>query len=523
MGTNAGGCLFTGTGAVNTSNLWSATSHGTCAGDAWVNGTCTSFVCNYSTYNLAGDGYHLTSTSPSRNAGETTYCNTYTSLLDIDGDARTGNCDAGPDEYIAVEANIWIEAGAGTCTGGRSATPIEYSASASPDRRCGSIDQAWDAMNAGDTARMVEGTYTDQIVSGNKASQTFVIGNGDGDDVIIGDGGDAISCTATGWSALCAEAAFMTLENVTTVASDPGPAGGLKVVGANVTVRNFTTIGATGSGATLHCIFTGLSETSDTCGTSVEVTAANFTFDGGRIGSVSYEEDLTCPHPSVQPLLLSSGGDSATFIGVQFGRYHPIAFPPNTGTCGDEGNGTGIPHLETIRFENVSNTLIRDSVFNGPGDHGSGHMFSSATTSNVTFINNVFEERGNANAMLQCNGCTMTNWNWYYNTFLDDGGFANVSGMDFAGNFGYTPGCGATNVKNVYAGSGSCGTNTYIGGTSFGVDSDGKLQVGSPAIDAAETPGVSDTCTDAATVNSLDREGTVRPQGTICDAGADER
>jgi hypothetical protein len=100
MGTNTGGCLFSGTGAVNTDNLWSATSHGTCAGDAWVNGTCASFVCNYSTYNLAGDGYHLTATSPSINAGETTRCNTYTGLLDFEGDSRTGDCDAGPDEYV---------------------------------------------------------------------------------------------------------------------------------------------------------------------------------------------------------------------------------------------------------------------------------------------------------------------------------------------------------------------------------------------------------------------------------------
>ena len=51
----------------------------------------------------------------------------------------------------------------------------------------------------------------------------------------------------------------------------------------------------------------------------------------------------------------------------------------------------------------------------------------------------------------------------------------------------------------------------------------GKLEAGSVLIDAGETPGASDHCTDASSVNSLDFEDTVRPQGSVCDAGWDER
>lgn len=98
-GTNAGGCEFGGSGAVNTGNLWSANSHGSCAGNSWVGGTCTNYVCDYSAYNLNADGYHLTASSPAINAGENTYCTSLLSNLDIDAHQRSGVCDAGPDEY----------------------------------------------------------------------------------------------------------------------------------------------------------------------------------------------------------------------------------------------------------------------------------------------------------------------------------------------------------------------------------------------------------------------------------------
>jgi hypothetical protein len=93
MGFNPGGCPVSGT---NTANLWIGRSHGTCAGNTWLSGGPD----NWSSYRLSPDGLHLTSSSPSVNAGETTLCTTWASRLDIEGQARTGTCDAGPDEYV---------------------------------------------------------------------------------------------------------------------------------------------------------------------------------------------------------------------------------------------------------------------------------------------------------------------------------------------------------------------------------------------------------------------------------------
>jgi hypothetical protein len=93
MGYNAGGCPAVGT---VTNNLWIGSSHGSCPGNTWLSGG----VDQWGSYNLAADGYHLTASSPSINAGETTYCNLYTAMRDIDGQTRTGVCDAGPDEYV---------------------------------------------------------------------------------------------------------------------------------------------------------------------------------------------------------------------------------------------------------------------------------------------------------------------------------------------------------------------------------------------------------------------------------------
>ena len=49
-------------------------------------------------YAHADDGYHLAAGSPAIDAGEEELCAKYTGGEDIDGDKRTGTCDAGPDE-----------------------------------------------------------------------------------------------------------------------------------------------------------------------------------------------------------------------------------------------------------------------------------------------------------------------------------------------------------------------------------------------------------------------------------------
>jgi hypothetical protein len=74
---------------------WSAAKSG-CGTDSWV--VHAEPVTD--AYAHAADGYHLTPGSPAIDAGEEELCAKYTGGEDIDGDKRTGTCDAGPDEYV---------------------------------------------------------------------------------------------------------------------------------------------------------------------------------------------------------------------------------------------------------------------------------------------------------------------------------------------------------------------------------------------------------------------------------------
>ncbi|HET8759103.1 MAG TPA: hypothetical protein VFM58_24005 [Solirubrobacteraceae bacterium] len=78
-------------------NLWAWTAPKSgCGTDAWV--VHPEPVTD--AYAQAADGYHLTPGSPAIDAGEQELCAKYTGGEDIDGDRRSGTCDAGPDEYV---------------------------------------------------------------------------------------------------------------------------------------------------------------------------------------------------------------------------------------------------------------------------------------------------------------------------------------------------------------------------------------------------------------------------------------
>jgi hypothetical protein len=191
----------------------------------------------------------------------------------------------------------------------------------------------------------------------------------------------------------------------------------------------------------------------------------------------------------------------------------------------------GEPHLENIRLEGaITGLTISNNWFVGGSDVGSGHIFSASTVTSLKLINN-FIESPDASFWAQFNGSGLAadgGTMFLYNTWTGTTGLQNGGSNAFlwAGNLGTAnayPGCSGTHTKNVWGTTGTCGTDTFVGGTSLDIDATGHLGASSPAIDAAETPGASDACTDAATVNSLDRESTVRPQGSVCDAGSDER
>ena len=84
-------------GTSHVRNLWTWSSAGSCGTDRWV------IDSNFSLAALryAPDGYHLRSNSPAINAGEIAECMALTRGVDIDGQRRSGRCDAGPDEFKA--------------------------------------------------------------------------------------------------------------------------------------------------------------------------------------------------------------------------------------------------------------------------------------------------------------------------------------------------------------------------------------------------------------------------------------
>lgn len=78
-------------------NLWVWTAAKTgCGTDRWLVHPEPVLAA----YAHAADGYHLTASSPAIDAGDEELCARYTGGRDIDGDRRSGRCDAGPDEYV---------------------------------------------------------------------------------------------------------------------------------------------------------------------------------------------------------------------------------------------------------------------------------------------------------------------------------------------------------------------------------------------------------------------------------------
>jgi hypothetical protein len=82
-------------GTQNIRDLWTWPGPGNCGTDQWI----TDSFYSLAALKYGADGYHLLSDSPAIDAGDTAECQLWTGGVDIDGNPRTGVCDAGPDEY----------------------------------------------------------------------------------------------------------------------------------------------------------------------------------------------------------------------------------------------------------------------------------------------------------------------------------------------------------------------------------------------------------------------------------------
>ena len=480
------------------------------------------------------EDFHLTGATPAAaGAGDPASF----PATDFGGDLRGSPPDAGAYEFgpaptptptptatptstpSSGEANIFIEVGAGACAGGRSSTPITYAASASPDRRCGTFDAAWDAMNSGDTAICKAGSYGFQSVTGAKTSTTKIICE---DGTTLGGGTSTCISEFAGDQAFCtSNSDFLWLENVSIdTAAVVDSAGSIRIRSdsPNVTLKDVDMIGDV---------------------PNIWIHAPGFSWLGGTLGEVPYSgRPLRCSDSGVEPMWLQSGASDILIDGVVWGIYRTESGPPNTGICGDDG----VAHLEYIRFDSDTNdnVTIKNSSFSSGADVGSGYFFSSVSVDNLVLINNYFGDPNAPDTFMQMPLTSCTGWKWLYNTFKEEPGVSGAGENSFVlgcGNFlkvgNLAPespgGCaGASSIKNVWGDTGSCGTDLFVGETAdLGIDdTTGKLNAGSPGINAGEAPGASDHCTDPTTVNSLDFEGNTRPfddASDVCDAGRDER
>jgi len=418
--------------------------------------------------------------------------------------ATTGNGGGAPEGT----AHVWVDTNGGSCTNTGSA--VAYNDATA----CGSFDAAWDAMSNGQTARIVNGTYGQQFITGDKTAPGAKLIGESKAGVRIEDTITEECYAAFGaGTLLCPDANYTWIENVTVDTNEEdGPSPGSLIAGQNVTYKNVDIFGwwpdiSVGS-TVAEC--TGCDGT-------------NFTWDGGTWGD---------PAPPPRNCGAEPGGNGEpVWIYFPGATINGITFNPQTvdleepeGPCAPDDNA----HLEYLRLESAAdNVTYSNNTFVPGAASGSGYIFFSvATVDNFKIIGNYFADN-NASTWIQAGSCTDSTV-IAYNTFDPTGDDGANLGCDatWVGNVGPNfQGAGncADHIKNVWSGSGSCGTDTFVGATSLGIDpDDGTITSSSPAFNAAETPGASDYCTDSAYVNSIDRYGTERPQDTICDAGSFE-
>jgi hypothetical protein len=380
-------------------------------------------------------------------------------------------------------ANVWVVPEGCVAEPTRQAGGVSWDGAPAAAKAC-TLDQAWDAAAPGDTIRVRPGTYNAQNVTGDKAAETRIVGDGAVRFLPI----DVTApCSDFQGAVICASAANMTLEHVTIDSRDAhGVSTGMQVNGANVTLRDVDFAGTF---------------------TSAWVRGANFKWLGGTIGSEGARPgQRSCAEHDGDPLQIESPGPAL----ISDVTIHPQGSDQTP--CAQSKNGF---HLESIRVENTPNVTLRRVYFADGGEAGSGHVFySGAGAAAGQVIDGSYFGKLEGTFAVQVSptvgGC---DWTWAYNTFRLPVTCAGP-GSTWIGNLGVSSGCVGKQERNVWQGPGSCGGDAFS--AKLGIGPDGRLEDGSPAIDAAETA----YCTGPLGGRGI---GDVkRPSGRACDAGAFE-
>lgn len=382
----------------------------------------------------------------------------------------------------ADKAYLWVDTDGGTCeVNDPPATYVDADA-------CADFESAYSAASPGWTVRVKAGTYPPQVVGDN---------------------------------AKFAPVKFLA-EDGTTVDSTTLHNQGLALNGM-VTVDNVNVAGDT------PFVFLG----------GQRSTWQNSTFEEGAEGMNA----RSCEHNDAEPVLIYAD-DSSPQIRNAALRNVTIEEQHHRPAVDDTCAGGDLYHLELLRIDqNVDGVLLDSVFFSGCADCGSGLMFITTPSTavpgpkNLVVRNSIFESSSAYSFQMQANVDECENYVFAYNTFAQDNNVtcdSDSSTVKWIGNLGPRPipsPCKDMQfIKNVWQAEFHgfdfhCGTDTIVYGTEYGIDQLGltaawKLEAGSPAIDAAETPSDRDYCTGPLAGDDFD--GDPRPVGAACDAGSDE-
>ena len=261
---------------------------------------------------------------------------------------------------------------------------------------CQTFDAAWDAMSAGDTARVRAGVYGQQVITGNKTAPTFIVG----ENGVTISGATPSSCGYQD-GLVCANANFLNLSNMTIDAgSTHGQSSGSEINGTNVTFDHVN----------LHGSFV-----------SLYPRGQNFTWNVGSLGQDGVAGgQRSCNTGDGEPVWIESSAAGATLDGIRFN-----SMSASGAACSGSVDGF---HLEYVRVQATQNVTIRNSTFvadAGSGNGaGSGKIFvtsssaSSSAANGLKLIGNSFGTvKGSYSIQTHANVQNANGWQIKNNTF----------------------------------------------------------------------------------------------------------
>jgi hypothetical protein len=384
-------------------------------------------------------------------------------------------------------ANLWVDTNGGSCT--RQSTAGNYVDA----QACGSFDAAYHAANPGDLVLVQSGNYGDQSLSadGTKAAggARVVIAPATGATVVVGS--KPLSTTIQTSEGLDVEGAnAITFQDFIVRGDVTANAGANNITYQNITTNNGV-FGIYG-GLNISFIGGGYGNVSRYNGRFYEsangVHNQNIVVDGITVHDIT-SDDLNCCHVTG---LLVADADGIVIKNSKF--YNNYVFDLELGVFLDQV---------------LNNVTVENNTF-GSGTNGVPFSSSLAENTNTTSWNNLNVRNNTALVAMRHPDCS--------------GGCTNVR---YSGNISpltasYPSACvnspGITYSHNVWTGgAGTCSASDKAVANAGLVNSnisppDLHLTSSSPAIDAG----------DPTNCPATDIDGQARPNGTTCDAGADE-